>query len=279
MTTVRLRRRGRNHGGRTIGARPFLAVLSLGLAITVLPTAAARAAEPVAPATTSLALATPPATAPVTPPAPPASAPATAPATAMPPSWEAAPGPTPAPAAAAPPPSSPAAPDAYARRRVDPWSGQAPPSPPPRPPVEVITSYGWQIVLADLGGLLGTGLLGGAGVDGLALVAPYFLASPIVHVAHGNTSTAFGSLGVHLGMPVVGIIVAAVATRTAGHQSEGEGLAAIAVGAMGGMVAATVIDAAFLAHSTVEAPPQVALVPTIAVARAGGATVGLAATF
>ena len=126
---------------------------------------------------------------------------------------------------------------------------------------------------------MGTGILGAAGGRGVAVVAPYFLASPIVHVAHGNTGTAFGSLGVHVGSPVAGMIVAAMVCKMSGSTSQGDVFTALGLGATGGMVAATIIDAAFLAHSTVEASSQVALVPTVSVARAGGATVGLAATF
>ena len=140
------------------------------------------------------------------------------------------------------------------------------------------TSYGWQIVLADVGGLVVAGVVGAAGGGG-ASVAPYFLASPIVHGVHGNSGKAIGSLGLHLGLPIVGMLVG---VGVGGHNCDSDacGLGGLVLGMMGGMVAATVVDAAWLAHTTVEVDSsQVSLAPTVTVARSGGATFGVAATF
>lgn len=73
--------------------------------------------------------------------------------------------------------------------------------------------YGWQILLADGGGqtlafALGVTLANyrEAGmIAGATGLATYALGGPSVHFAHGNVGKGFGSLGLRVGLPVVGV--------------------------------------------------------------------------
>jgi hypothetical protein len=56
-------------------------------------------------------------------------------------------------------------------------------------------------------------------------------------------------------------------------------LLGLALGALAGMVVATIVDATFLAHDTTVVYPQARLTPLVSLARSGGATLGVAATF
>jgi hypothetical protein len=138
--------------------------------------------------------------------------------------------------------------------------------------------YGYQILLAD-GASLGCVLLG-AGTDSSGLPAlggvGYVFGGPIVHFAHGEVGRGFGSLGLRVGLPVLGVLVGVGGTSddsgpdspdgSAGGQ---EGLAAAAVGAMIGMVGAVVLDSAALAYEQVPVDPRkkgrdaLQLVPTV----------------
>jgi hypothetical protein len=134
----------------------------------------------------------------------------------------------------------------------------APPAPYGMPPLAepapTVTTYGFQIVAADV-----LALALGAAADSHwnspnLLLGAWLLASPTVHVVHGDYGAAVASLGLHIGLPLLGF---ALGYETAGCGSNndaflcgaGQGLAGMGIG----MVVATVIDATQLARHT-EAP-------------------------
>ncbi|MEO5768459.1 MAG: hypothetical protein ABIS92_08915 [Polyangia bacterium] len=145
-------------------------------------------------------------------------------------------------------------------------------------------SYGGQIVLGDVLGLaLSVAVAVATSGNSLAL-APYFLASPVVHGIHGDPGRGVGGFLIHVLSPIAGAVVGVAIDRSS--CSSGEefcGLAGAGLGLLGGMIAATVIDAAVLARDVpVSSPPSshASLTPTFSVARAGGgALAGVAGRF
>ena len=128
---------------------------------------------------------------------------------------------------------------------------------PEPPPTEASPSesYGLQIVLADLGGLVLGGGVSAATGNGVPVVLPWIFASPIVHGVHGHPGTAAISALLHVGAPLVGAIGGAMIPCTGSKDSDvpcelGGALAGFGVG----MIGATVIDAAVLAQFA--APPS-----------------------
>jgi hypothetical protein len=196
----------------------------------------------------SVASADVPAPAPAEPPAPPPT-PEPEPAAQPVPAPEPVPAPTPSPLALPPPPFE-------------------------DPPFQMIKDRQWfsgQVLLAD-SAVLGLSLILDA-----KLVLAFPFAAPIVHVANGDTSGAVGSFLLHAGAPITGLVIGVAASD--GCEGSLCPLGYMYVGFALGTIAATVIDAAFLAY--VERPlkiyPRRALaVPTVAIARGGGVVLGLA---
>lgn len=142
------------------------------------------------------------------------------------------------------------------------------------------TAYGGQIILANVGGLVGSVVLAvGVGGWGLAL---YPLVSSIVHVAHGNPGRAAASLVLHIAAPILGALVGSrLNPSCSGGNSDFCIANGLGAGIVGGVIVAAVIDG-FMANTPdrpTEARASLGLTPVFSVARSGGATVGLAATF
>jgi hypothetical protein len=118
--------------------------------------------------------------------------------------------------------------------------------------------YGWQILLADASAV-SLALLAGvaaeldhtgddtAGVPfGLGALATYLLGGPVIHVAHDRVGAGLGSLGLRLGLPLVGFGVGAAAAQGCdGFLCEAGGAA---LGGLVGIGAAIAIDAATLPY-------------------------------
>ena len=152
---------------------------------------------------------------------------------------------------------------------------------PPEPATR--TWYGYQTLLTD--GAAVAMFAGGAATDHAALGAgsgalTYFLAAPLVHLAHDNRSGAGKSLALRLLAPVGGALVGG----TFGYAIEGKGdyalLAPLLFGIGGAMVGAGVaslVDAFAFARtkpdaSSITAIPSIALTPK-------GASIGLGGRF
>jgi len=104
---------------------------------------------------------------------------------------------------------------------------------------------------------------------------PYLAVGPIVHGAHGNGSAAGTSVLVRLGGPLAGMVVAYVGFRCGSADPDAScstvNESVLVLGAMGGAVAAAVVDNVWFARK----PGRSAWTPTMA-PTAGGATFGLA---
>jgi hypothetical protein len=143
------------------------------------------------------------------------------------------------------------------------------------------TWYGWQTLIVD-GGAIAAGLVTG---NAAVLVGGMTLGAPIVHWAHGNVLTGFGSLGLRIGVPLLTTVSASLVMSnrevTNGHESE----EALSIGILAGGLFASIFDAAVLAReSTTVTPRRPAAAshwhvePRVGVAR-GGASAGVGGTF
>ena len=147
---------------------------------------------------------------------------------------------------------------------------------PAKPEKPQTTWYGWQTLIADgaAAGLLGLTILSSDGnaanVLGTLSFGTYLLGGPIVHWSHGHGWTGFGSLAARVGFPLGGALVGVLIGAAACGSSEDEFIpcpvAFGAVGLLGGMVAAPVVDAAIIAREPVTRPAgpplQALLVPS-----------------
>jgi hypothetical protein len=81
----------------------------------------------------------------------------------------------------------------------------------------------------------------------------YFFGSPIVHLAHGRPGAALGSFAMHAGLPLIGAGVGVAAADCNKDHDEGWcGVGEAGLGALLGIVSATVLDTALLAHERVD---------------------------
>ena len=108
-------------------------------------------------------------------------------------------------------------------------------------------------------------------------VATYAVGAPLVHGYHHQSGHAAGSLALRLGLPLLGALVGAAAASHDSPDSDGQ-VAAPAFGVMCGAIAASLVDAAFLARQPVRAKePRWA--PAVGTTRQGGLTAGIAGHF
>lgn len=137
--------------------------------------------------------------------------------------------------------------------------------------------YGWQIIIADVtSSVVLVTLVHKA--EGYTLL-PYLVLAPSVHVANGNPVTALASVGLRVGMPIVGLLIGAAFAGGCNGSSE-ECLVGPAYGMLIGMVGAMVVDASVLAYDEPRHERRKAstLAPTVAV-DGRGARIGLAGSF
>jgi hypothetical protein len=150
--------------------------------------------------------------------------------------------------------------------------------------------YGWQTLIADGTSVLVLPIVAGVSqsptLGGIAL-GGYFLAPPFIHGAHGRWGMFAASLGLRVGMPIVGGLLGAAA------QGDCSGELCIPVGAAIGVaigaLGAVALDASLLAYETVEPDPRyrgqpskpsrVVWSPSVAPRKEGGFTLGLGAIF
>ncbi|MEO6575032.1 MAG: hypothetical protein ABIP89_14405 [Polyangiaceae bacterium] len=158
--------------------------------------------------------------------------------------------------------------------------------------------YGYQTLIVDAASL---GLMiGGAamashssgntgGYVALAGAAGYVLGAPIVHWTHGRIGPGFGSLGLRVGLPLSGLFWGAVIGAASGSRHDDAVGAGAAIGFVGGMAGAILLDAALLgfekpsekekeAYETAQAKHPIRWVPTLAPQKEG-ATIGVSGLF
>jgi hypothetical protein len=135
--------------------------------------------------------------------------------------------------------------------------------------------YGWQTLILDGVALVLTPINPYVGLG------TYLLGAPIVHGAHGRFLTGFGDLGLRFSAPVVGAAlpyIASTAGKNGGCKTSCE--VATATGAVLGLVAAVVIDAAAIAREEIPKRESARMnLRPIAVPHPTGLDLGLIATF
>jgi hypothetical protein len=147
--------------------------------------------------------------------------------------------------------------------------------PPPSDELMYEPSYRWQLVLVDIGSVALMFSGSDAGVTG-GLAAYTFLA-PTIHLAHDEGWRAAGSLGLRLGMPVLGALAGIMigASRSPSGCSgdfdcdDSDTVALdLVIGALAGMAAAMLIDDVIIAkprlthkHSSLVVAPRVNVTP------------------
>jgi len=159
--------------------------------------------------------------------------------------------------------------------------------------------YGWQNLIADAASItiLAIGVGQGTGGSGLRVAGGlgYVFASPTVHWIHGNVGPGFGSLGMRVLLPPIGLVVGIVVGAIAGADQDNNSLdktgTAIATGAVAGFFIGVAIpvalDAAVFGWEKVEVPntartlkpPTLTMRPILTPTANGGAFGGLGGTF
>ena len=158
-----------------------------------------------------------------------------------------------------------------------------PAAPPPSEPLEA--SYRAQTAGADAAALglvfVAAGTKSG-GVSQLAL-GTYMFGAPLVHLAHHRPGRAAGSLALRVGLPILGGVIGAKTYHSSCRASDDtcdddEGpIIQAALGILGGMIAASVIDTAVLAKGD-EAPARPGWSPTVR-ANHDGFSLGVTGSF
>jgi hypothetical protein len=179
--------------------------------------------------------------------------------------------------------------------RAEPPAPSDPPSASVEAPKPRREWYGWQTLLAD-GASFGLVIAGTHSGGGLLVAGgtSYALAAPLIHAAHANDGAAGISVALRLGLPLAGGLIgsAAVPYKEGAHYSDGYvddsygQLFAVLGGVALGMLAASIVDASFLAydqHATAPASPKpdtkaFRIAPSVGPLR-GGLSAGLTGTF
>jgi hypothetical protein len=141
-------------------------------------------------------------------------------------------------------------------------------------------SYRLQIGIANAAGI--AMIVATAGSDrALELsIATFIFASPAVHLFHDRPTRALASLGLHVGVPLLGILVGVGVgggNRPADEDDLGPAIIGGLIGAAAGAAIASIIDISVLAKN--DAPSRVLPVIAPTPGGAGGMTFGLAGAF
>lgn len=146
--------------------------------------------------------------------------------------------------------------------------------------------YGWQTLATD-GVAIGLSVLSlstvetrnssASSVFAVVSASTFLCGAPVVHFAHGHVGKGFGSLGLRLGLPVGGALIAAAIARPCGGDFGCLGESAL--GFLVGTGSAIAIDAAVLANEEVSRPRQGLVATPVVAAVPGQAWAGVRASF
>jgi hypothetical protein len=153
------------------------------------------------------------------------------------------------------------------------------PLPEAAPPAGARTWYGWQIMLADAASFLCVGA-----TEQEACLAGFALSGPVVHTLHGNPGRGIVSLGLRVGLPIIGGLIGSAAadcrepapmTMTAPGTGDGHGagfgtitlpsfcgLSEVGLGMMAGAATAMVADGIMAFGVRAPAPPPESVKPS-----------------
>jgi hypothetical protein len=134
--------------------------------------------------------------------------------------------------------------------------------------------YGGRTIAADLIGAVAmvacAGVLGAANTSlTAACPAPYLLAAPIVHGRRGYTGRAVLSFGLHVALPVAGVLIGEHVKSCTGDDNAWCNLPELGVGLLAGMVAAATIDALIAYAPAGPAARSASVSPSVAFTRDG----------
>lgn len=171
------------------------------------------------------------------------------------------------------------------------------PPPSPHPPGQLLgtteaqdasppqESYAGQIILGDLAAVGASALIASKAGAGLAVTLPWLLVSPTIHGLHGNVQSSGLSLLLHAGLPLTfGFVGFEIESASCTPNEWFCGLGGAALGGLIGMVSATILDAALLAHrpatrATASRQSHWSILPTASIASNGTPNVGVLGTF
>jgi hypothetical protein len=145
--------------------------------------------------------------------------------------------------------------------------------------------YGWEILAADAASLLVSVIGSGAdrsdsGAFAFVGLFGYVAAPPVVHLFHHQSGRALASMGMRLGLPVLGVVVGVAASS--GCEDDGEfdfcQLGWGAVGLLVGTASAIVTDVALAREPVPRASAGLQLIPQVLVSERE-ARIGLAGSF
>lgn len=148
--------------------------------------------------------------------------------------------------------------------------------------------YGWQPMILDgvaLGAIAAAASAAAAGADKdamLLVVLPaalvYDLGGPTVHWLHGRKRIAFASLGVRIGTPLLGVLVAPMFAGCGGDDVEDCSNRSRGWGALAGFAVASALDAALFSWDAATAEKRAHWAPSLwSDGRAGG--IGVSGAF
>jgi hypothetical protein len=129
--------------------------------------------------------------------------------------------------------------------------------------------YGWQTLTTDGAALTLVVLSATQDQDAGPLLAlglgAYAAGGPIVHWAHGRAGVGFGSLGIRIGAPIVGVAIGSAMADCPEREDRGSwcGAGEMALGLLVGVGSAMAIDAAVLAREPAPARERVAARPRL----------------
>jgi hypothetical protein len=140
--------------------------------------------------------------------------------------------------------------------------------------------YGWQTLIADAASL-GLMIAGGA-ADSEALfwvgLGGFVFAPAIVHAAHARVAPALASFGVRVSVVLLVMFVALIAVTGAFVDDSKDGISALWIVMLGGVIGASALDAAVFGFERVRVGDQ-ALVRPWYDARSGSAGLRVAGSF
>jgi hypothetical protein len=146
-------------------------------------------------------------------------------------------------------------------------------------------SYAGEIILGDLAAVGAAALIASKSGAGLAVTLPWLIVSPTIHGLHGNAQSSGLSFLLHAGLPLTfGFVGFEIESASCTPNDWFCGLGGAALGGLVGMLSATIVDAAVLAHrpairTTASRQAHWSILPTASIASNGTPNVGLLGTF
>jgi len=146
---------------------------------------------------------------------------------------------------------------------------------------EELPSYRWETALAD-GATIAMGIAASkSNSDGLVVVAGYLLGAPLVHLVNNHGDRAAASLGLRVGLPIVGLLVGgAIGRSQCDAYCDNESDIAFAVlGTLTGVVAASAIDIGYLSRGETITHARPSIGPTLSTGPNNSVRLGIGGTF